>query len=218
MVAVPVINREGKREIWTLRRARAEFRFSRRVEHDVAAPCMLMWRGTDLFMLIKPPTGLEVRRVKLGANALESSTPIEPWFQSCEEGRPPVAIGFRGDTPEMVIDWTHLPLYRRDNPLPGVVELTEASRPRSPGGYCSPVKVRVDCHGRFSVISANSEEIWVMRFSAAGAMEKASKIPMNFAGDSKGIGIDEQGRFYYLDIEMQDDYKTPKLLHLVRLD
>ena len=218
LIAIPVVSRMGKREIWTLRRSRDEIRFHRRVEHDIQTPCMLIWRENDLFMLVKPETGLAARRVLLDANRLESATPIEPWMYSCAEGRKPVAIGIRGDTPEQVSGWTFLPIYREGNPLPGVLELTQAARPKAAGGYCTPLRVKVDCYGRFCVVSSNSDEIWCLRFAADGAMEKASRIPLSFAGDAKGIIIDSQGRFYYLDVEMQDDMKTPKMLHLIKLD
>ena len=218
IVAAPVISRMGKREIWTIRRVREEYRFYRRVEHDIQAPCMLSWRGNDLFMLVKPESGLEVRQVMLDANRLVSATPIEPWMRSCEAGHKPVAIGIRGDTPEQVTGWTFLPLYREGNPLPGVLELTEAARPKAPGGYCTPMRVKVDCYGRFAVISTNNDEIWCLRFSVDGLMLKAGRIPMSFAGDSRGVIIDGQGRFYYLDVEMQEDMKTPRLLHLIRMD
>lgn len=214
-VAVPMIGPQKEHEVWVIR---DNGRMAGRIPHPVEDQPILRWRGRDLFLIHHPGDTFRVLQLSLEKGTAVSATPVEPWWYECVGGlRTGRAIGVTGDVPEFLSGWLSLPLHRRDDPVPGLLKITESARPMTSGGFANPVRVVVDCHGRFNVVSANGEEIWCLRYSPEGELLKASMLRGNLAGDAKTIQIDSTGTFSYLATEFDEDMK-PALLHLGRLN
>jgi len=78
--------------------------------------------------------------------------------------------------------------------------------------------VDFDCQGRINIVSANTDDIWCLRFDSDGKLLNASKITANLAGDFRSIRTDARGRFYYLETELTNDIPPePTQINFIRL-
>jgi len=217
-LAVPVTGPGGQREIWVLKRAADGWRMGRRYPITIATPIVLRYRDDDLYLLYKGKTDMDAARLDLQSGKVVSATAIEAYWYSCVGGeKDHWAIGPVGDRPEDLGAYQSVPIWRRGDPHPGLLELNASCRPMTTGGFAAPARAQVDCLGRICIVSAYSEEIWCLRFGPDGVLQNASKIEQNIAGTYKSIQVDERGRFYYLAVEMDEAGKKPKLLHFIRM-
>lgn len=215
MSAVPVVSRKGERELWVIR---SNGHLHKRVAHGINTPVILKWRDDDLYMIARVNAAYVAQRVRLETETLVSATLIEPWwFRGDDRSVRNWAVGLPGENSEELRGSQTVPIWRQGDPLPGVLELTAAARPMTPGGFSSPVQIKIDARGRVNIVSTMGDDIWCLRFGADGRLQKASKLALNLAGNYKAIQIDSGGRFYFLEVEMDEDGMTPKLMHLVRL-
>ncbi len=216
-VAIPVVSPKDRREIWIIR---SNGRMRKRIPHAVKGPMMLRWRNGSLFMVYQGPGGFSAMRASLSAGTMQSATPMEAWWVSCKGGpAQPLAVGLTGEIHELLEGVLTLPLYRRGNPQPGWLELTQSTRPMTTQGSTSPVHVKIDCLGRVNIVSALGNEVWCLRFGPDGKILKASKVDVNLAGDHRSIKIDQRGRFYLLEAELDlTQGGEPSQLNLLRLN
>lgn len=215
MTAVPVVSRKAEHEIWVIRH---NGHLHKRIPHSIETPVILKWRDDDLYLIAKTNDGFTARRVLLERETLVSATLIEPWwFRGNDRSTRIWAVGMKGESSDELRGDQTVPIWRQGVAAPGVLELSAAARPMTTGGFSSPVKVVIDEHGRVNMVCAMGDDIWCLRFGADGRMQRAQKLALNLAGNYKSIQIDAGGRFYYLEVEMEDDQMTPKLMYLVRL-
>ena len=214
-LAIPLAMADDTREIWVIDN---RFRLRKRVTHKQLNASMLRWRGEDLFMVFQgPDSKMMAKRVNMDTGRLASATPLEPWWPSCPgQSASPYSGGWESENPMGFAGKLILPLWRRGDPQPVALELNEVVRPMTGNGLSSPVKAVIACDGRICIVTALSEDIWCMRFSPTGALEAATNITGNIAGDAKGIQIDRRGRFFYLETIMNSE--TPEKIHLIRLE
>ncbi len=216
-VAIPVAGPGNRREIWVLKPHQGSYRMDKRIPHGILEPPVARWRDEDLFLLVKGGTGYEARRVNLDSGRVNPAGLIDPWCWRCiGGGGDHWAAGFGGESADTLAGLQAVPLYTRSGDT-AWLEINSAARPMTSGGLSSPVRIVVDCLGRFCVVSGMGEETWCLRFSPEGALTHASKLSGNVAGDAKSVQVDERGRFYYLETEMSEDGMSPARMHLVRL-
>jgi len=215
MTAVPVASRKGEREIWVIRH---NGHIHKRIPHTIDTPVILKWRDDDLYLIAKTNEGFTAQQVLLERETLVSATLIEPWwFRGNDRSTKIWAVGMAGENSDALRGDQTVPIWRQGSAEPGVLELSAAARPMTAGGFSSPVKVMVDEHGRVNMVCAMGDDIWCLRFGSDGRMQRTQKLALNLAGNYKSIQIDAGGRFYFLEVEMEDDQMTPKLMYLVRL-
>ncbi len=215
-LAIPMASPEGSNEVWIVKQ---NGRMHKRIPYSGRGAAIVRWHGnTRLFVLSGGGDAYRTDRILLETGQTISATPMEPWLYSCADGVEPMAVGLAGDVAELIGDRTWLALNRGDTPGTGLLDLTDSVRPFATEGLASPVKVRIDCLGRINVVSAKGMQIWCMRFSGDGTMEKAQQIGGGLAGDFRSVYIDLYGRFYFLVTELDEDNKTPARLRLYRLD
>jgi len=209
-LAIPVTNAEGGREIWVLD---SRFRMRHRITHKVVLPLMLRWRTDDLFLVYGTEGVTDIRRVDLDNDRLVSSTPCEPWWLECPGiSASPYAAGFGGENPLGFEGKLTIPLWRKTEALPVLLELGPIVHPSTPDGVATPVKVVVACDGRISVITSLGENIWCMRFKPDGQIEAVNQVLGSIAGDAKSIQIDRRGRFYYIETTLEKSEPTKMTL------
>jgi len=217
-LAVPVTGPNHEREIWVLKRAADGWRMHRRYPISLKVPISLRWRDDDLYLFFHGESPLDAARLDLSSGKLVSATPIEAYWYNCVGGdKNHWAVGPLGNHPEELGSYQSVPIWRRGDPRPGLLELNSSCRPMTTGGFAAPALVQVDCLGRICIVSAYGEEIWCLRYGPDGNLEGGSKIALNIAGTYRTVQIDERGRFYFLAVEMAEDGKKPKLLHFIRM-
>lgn len=214
-VAVPTVSAGGKGEIWVIRKNE---RMRKRIPHTIVGPALLKWHTDGLYLVYFDGGGLGAYRVDIPTGGLVSATPIEAWWTTCEGGpEQPLAVGMAGETPAEMSGVLALPAWRRGDPEPGWIVLTNSSRPMTANGAAVPVRVVVDCRGRINVVSALSDFVWCLRFGPDGGILNATRLEAHLAGDAKSVIIDEFGRFYYLEVEMDPETGEPRMMHFVRM-
>ncbi len=216
MTAIPVVSRKAEHEIWVIRH---NGRMHKRIAHTFDTPVILKWRDSDLYLLARVGDGFGAQRVLLEREALVSATLIEPWwYRGDDRSARNWAVGITGEHGDELRGLQTVPIWRQGDPAPGILELGAAARPMTQGGFSSPVQVKIDARGRVNIVSAMGDDIWCLRFGPDGVLQKATKLSLNMAGNYKSIQIDSGGRFYLLEVEMEEDQMTPKLMHLVRMN
>lgn len=214
-LAIPVAGPDGNREVWIIR---SNGRMRKRIPHSISGATLLRWHSGGLYMIYQDSVGLKTMEVSLNRGALTPAPLLDAWWATCEGGpETPLAVGMAGEIFESLKGYLTIPLYRRGDPQPGVLVLTQSVRPATTQGYASPTLVKIDCFGRINVVTAQGDEVWCLRFGADGHILKAGRIFGDLAGDAKGVKIDQRGRFYYLEVEMGERTRQPYRLHLMRL-
>lgn len=216
VVALPVTAPDGsKREIWLVR---SNGHLAKRLPNPNTMPVILHWRGDDLFIQTRALADTGFTRISTESGRVSSATLLDPWLYRCtEDSAAPIAY-----TPGWLLQGelrglTTVPLYRANGSEMGVLELTASIRPMTTQGFTSPVHIQTDCLGRFCVITAMGDEVWCLRFLPSGKLERASALFGSLAGNASAVQIDEHGRFYYLEVEMDENGQTPARIHLLRL-
>ncbi len=213
-VAVPMSGPGNKREVWIIKENN---HMHKRLAYGIRSAVITYWGRDCVYLLHGAGTDFKALRISISTGASTEVPPIEPFWAACES-ETAQAVGFTGEVPDMLAGLTGLPVWRRGEPKPGLLELTPSVRPMTPEGLASPVRVDMDCMGRVSVISALSSAIWCMRFGTDGKLLNASPISGALTGDYNSIRTDRLGRFYFLLTEMDEDGRTPRQLHLRRLN
>ena len=214
-LALPMGMTDNSREIWILDE---RFRLHKRIPHKIISPPLLQWRGDDLFIIFQGQnSGIEAKRVNLETGTMMSASPIDPWWPDCADQSSPVfTTGWNGGTTRQFDGRQVIPMWKKGDSRPMALEFSEVVHPMTGNGLASPIKIAMDCAGRICLITALGEDTWCMRFSADGALEAATHISGNIAGDSMGIQIDRRGRFFYLETILEQE--NPEKIHLIRLE
>jgi hypothetical protein len=214
-LAVPLSTEDSTREIWVID---SRFRLRKRISHKIVSPCLLQWRGEDLFMVFQGNDGkMMAKQVLLDSGRIVSASPIEPWYPACPgQSATAYSAGWEGQNPMGFEGRLVMPLWQKGEAQPVAVELNDTVRPMTGNGLSSPVRLATDCDGRICIVTALGEDIWCMRFTPEGKLEAATHVLGSIAGDAKGIQIDRRGRFFYLETIMNTE--APEKIHLIRLE
>jgi hypothetical protein len=216
MVAIPMTGPGGQREIWLIRRNGL---MHKRIPVQTSGPVLIRWRNEEeLFMIHQDRGGMELQRIAIGTEEAASATLMEAYWDVCAGGTAGrLSAGPLGESPDELRGYLSIPVYRRGDAVPGVLELTQSARPMTTGGYSSPVRVRMDCAGRINIVSALGDDVWCLRFGQDGKITNAQKISANLSGDFKSVLVDQHGSFWYLEVEIDQDTRRPMIAHLFRL-
>ncbi len=212
-LAVPVTSPWNENEIWIMD---TRFRLRRRIVHAIQTPLMLRWNGDDLYLIYMEGSGTKTVRMLESGGRMVAAAPTEPWLTDCTGGAATVyTTGMTGENPDNFAGNLTADLFMRGSEGKVRLELTSATRPAGPEGYAAPVKVAVDCLGRFNVVSALGEDIWCMRFGPDGIIQAMYKVTASVAGDARSLRIDRRGRFYFINTELEKDRPTRMVLYRV---